>query len=74
MLFALLVMLLLCLFYFRSLDIVIPRYLAESVIYKSVRGGLLVQGTTKARLNCLTLSGGCNPCQNRTAGIGRKRR
>ena len=31
-LFALLVMLLTCLFHFRSLDIVIPRYLAESVI------------------------------------------
>ena len=33
-LFALLVMLLTCLFHFRSLDIVIPRYLAESVIGK----------------------------------------
>ena len=31
-LFALLVMLLTCLFHFRSLGIVIPRYLAESVI------------------------------------------
>ena len=33
-LFALLVMLLICLFHFRSLEIVIPRYLAESVIGK----------------------------------------
>ena len=33
-LFALLVILLTCLFHFRSLDIVIPRYLAESVIGK----------------------------------------
>ena len=33
-LFALLVMLLTCLFHFRSLDIVTPRYLAESVIGK----------------------------------------
>ena len=33
-LFALLVMLLKCLFHFRSLEIVIPRYLAESVIGK----------------------------------------
>ena len=33
-LFALLVMLLTCLFHFRSLDNVIPRYLAESVIGK----------------------------------------
>ena len=33
-LFALLVMLLICLLHFRSLDIVIPRYLAESVIGK----------------------------------------
>ena len=33
-LFALLVMLLTCLFHFRLLDIVTPRYLAESVIGK----------------------------------------
>ena len=33
-LFALLVMLLTCLFHFRSLDIVTPRYLAESVVGK----------------------------------------
>ena len=33
-LFALLVMLLTCLFHLRSLDIVIPRYLAKSVIGK----------------------------------------
>ena len=36
MLFALLVMLLTCLLHFRSLDIVTPRYLAESVIGKGV--------------------------------------
>ena len=34
-LFALLVMLLTCLFHFRSLDIVTPRYLAESAIDKA---------------------------------------
>ena len=39
-LFALLVMLLTCLFHFRSLDIVIPRYLAESVIGR----GVVVEG------------------------------
>ena len=33
-LFALLVVLLTCLFHFKSLDIVIPRYLTESVIGK----------------------------------------
>ena len=33
-LFALLVMLLICLFHFKSLEIVIPRYLVESVIGK----------------------------------------
>ena len=40
-LFALLVMLLTCLFHFRSSDIVIPRYLGESVIGHS---GVVVEG------------------------------
>ena len=39
-LFALLVMLLICLFHFKSLEIVIPKYLVESVIGK----GMVVEG------------------------------
>ena len=50
-LFALLVMLLTCLLHFRSLDIEIPRYLAESVIGK----GVVVEGVLRYVLVILCL-------------------